>query len=517
MTVTATLSEALTKAVTIPLKFIGAHRYSAYPPEAGDYEAPAGIRILAGATTGTGTIRTNHDDDGDDELFTVALGALPPDVKAGSPSSVEIEIQDDYVNAGSTVTLSATRTRVKEGEAVELILRFSRPVPMPERLQNDIMVRVAGIDNEDGDTEEYLNMIRVDGGRRTVTFSVQTYRDTDGDNERFTVSIPADEQFGWMTWLTVGSPSSVEIEIEDEPVLVTLSAQRTEVPEGGDDVEMTLNFSAPVPLQWWEETRIPIRVSGTDIEAGDLRWLNLGLNNISVRGGERSRMFLVGAKHDSDADDERFTVSVDTDSLPEGLTAGSPSSVEMVIVDNTPYLTVQDVEASESGGNMHFRVKLHRPPDRTVVVHYEVQDVTATHGLDYRLTDSTAASVGSTRGHLVFEPGRGGTERRVTVSVIDDAVDEGDETFRFILSNPSGAVIKRGQATGTIRNDDPLQSMWLSRFGRTVGSQVTDAVSDRLLSTPGAHATLAGQGVDLTRPGGGEAAGRTPAGRWPTR
>ena len=41
--------------------------------------------------------------------------------------------------------------------------------------------------------------------------------------------------------------------------------------------------------------------------------------------------------------------------------------------------------------------------------------------------------------------------------------------------------------------------MWLSRFGRTVGSQVTDAVTERLEGglAPGAHMTLAGQPLDL--------------------
>ena len=53
--------------------------------------------------------------------------------------------------------------------------------------------------------------------------------------------------------------------------------------------------------------------------------------------------------------------------------------------------------------------------------------------------------------------------------------------------------------------------MWLSRFGRTVGAQVTDAVSGRLAAdlAPGAHATLAGQPLDLSRAGDATALGET--------
>ena len=37
-----------------------------------------------------------------------------------------------------------------------------------------------------------------------------------------------------------------------------------------------------------------------------------------------------------------------------------------------------------------------------------------------------------------------------------------------------------GAGTGTIRNSDPLQQAWAARFGRTVASQVVEAVSNRL-------------------------------------
>ena len=84
------------------------------------------------------------------------------------------------------------------------------------------------------------------------------------------------------------------------------------------------------------------------------------------------------------------------------------------------------------------------------------------------------------------------------MAVLDDVIDEGAETLVLTLSNPVGAHIADSEATGTIKNSDPLQKMWLSRFGRTVASHVTGAVSDRL-ATPlsGARVTVGGQSVDL--------------------
>ena len=117
----------------------------------------------------------------------------------------------------------------------------------------------------------------------------------------------------------------------------------------------------------------------------------------------------------------------------------------------------------------------------------------ATAGADYTATSGT----------LTFAPGE--WNKFVQVPVLDDAVDEGVEYFLVRFSNPqgAGAVVAQDQEeqVALITNDDHLQAMWLARFGRTVGSQVTDAVSERLEAglAPGAHATLAGQPLALTR------------------
>ena len=89
VTITLTLSEALSSRVTIPLVVYG---FSAEP---GDYGRLASITIPANSLTGTGRIATRHDADIRDDVFGVDLGTLPPEVVAGSPSSVAITIIDD--------------------------------------------------------------------------------------------------------------------------------------------------------------------------------------------------------------------------------------------------------------------------------------------------------------------------------------------------------------------------------------------------------------------------------------
>ena len=111
--------------------------------------------------------------------------------------------------------------------------------------------------------------------------------------------------------------------------------------------------------------------------------------------------------------------------------------------------------------SLDFAVTLNRAASHEVSVDYATADETATAGADYTATSGT----------LTFAAGE--TAKTVKVPVLDDAVDEGKEVMRLLHSNPQGAYLRgvHSKAKGVIRNDDALQKLWLSRFGRTVASQ----------------------------------------------
>ena len=102
VTVRATVSEALSEAVTIPLTVT---RGTA---ESGDHGSLASITLPAGFTSATGTLPTVEDDDGEDETFTVALGSLPAGLTADSASSVEVTITDSGLSAEGDTTTSSS-------------------------------------------------------------------------------------------------------------------------------------------------------------------------------------------------------------------------------------------------------------------------------------------------------------------------------------------------------------------------------------------------------------------------
>ena len=167
-------------------------------------------------------------------------------------------------------------------------------------------------------------------------------------------------------------------------------------------------------------------------------------------------------------------------------------SVAPVAPDADPAaLSVADARAREgTDETIDFRVSLSRAMSAAVTVDYATEDgrgMAATAGEDYTPVSGT----------LTFAPGE--TAKTVAVPILDDVIDEGEEAFTLLLSNASGARIADGVATGTIVNSDPLQKMWLSRFGRTVAGHVVDAVAGRLSGpTGGSQVTLGGQSIDLS-------------------
>ena len=165
-------------------------------------------------------------------------------------------------------------------------------------------------------------------------------------------------------------------------------------------------------------------------------------------------------------------------------------------------LSVVDAEVEEAeGATLDFVVTLSRAHSSETSVGYATADGTATAGSDY-----TAAS-----GTLTFAPGE--TGKTVSVTVLDDAHDEGSETLTLTLSSPSGAVVADGEATGTITNTDAMPKAWLARFGRTVAGQVLDAVESRLEAprAAGVEASLAGQRLGGASPEEDEARERREA------
>ena len=158
------------------------------------------------------------------------------------------------------------------------------------------------------------------------------------------------------------------------------------------------------------------------------------------------------------------------------------------VVKGPTALSVSDAEVEEAAGAvLSFEVMLDRPRPRLVTtVDYRTEDITASAGTDCPGPDYVSAT-----GRIVFQPGT--SRRTVEISVCDDGEDEGTETMKLVLSDPSHNVrLEDDEGIGTITNTDPMPKAWITRFGRTVGSQVVVALTGRLESNGGSHITVGG-------------------------
>ena len=194
--------------------------------------------------------------------------------------------------------------------------------------------------------------------------------------------------------------------------------------------------------------------------------------------------------------------------------------VSATVSPSLPALSVFDAEVQEgSGARLDFEVRLSRAAEVRVGVYYETADGTARAGrypdgsISYRARrDCEAGRYNDDNGDylpasglLLFEAGE--TVKTVSVAVCDDAHDEGSETMYLRLTGLAlvegldvSSYIADGEAVGTITNDDPMPGAWLARFGRTVGSQVLEAVSARVDGRPNSHLRVGGVTVGGVSP-----------------
>jgi len=143
---------------------------------------------------------------------------------------------------------------------------------------------------------------------------------------------------------------------------------------------------------------------------------------------------------------ETFLVTL---SLPTGgATLGNANGTGTITNDDvaaTPSASIGDVSVAEGNDGVSylvFTVTLSVAPTGPVTLDFMTVAGTALAGSDF---------VG-TSGQVSFATGQ--TTQTISVPIIGDTNAENAETFTVTLSNPSGATIGDGSATGTITNDD---------------------------------------------------------------
>ena len=433
------------------------------------------------------SVETREDDtDEPDEMFTVTLSnpsgaTLDDDTATGT-------ITDDDVP-----TLSIANATVEEGETAEFTVRLS---------MDSAQSITVNYWTSDGTAEAGMDYDSTSGshsfspGELVHTISVPTIEDeNDEPNETFTVTLSSSNdvtlQPGTATGTitdnggdgggggggngnngnTGGNNHNTNIddgtdlnnggEDEDElrdvgdPGLPKISIADTTVEEG-DTARFVVTLSPA------SDQTLTVRYrteDGTADEGTDYRGVSRTLT--FVPGNTRQSIAVPTQDDALDEPDETFLVTL---SNPSGATLEDGSATGTIIDDDVPVppptLSIADATVVE-GETARFAVGLSRASEQTVTVSYRTAGGTAAAGRDF-----DAAS-----GTLTFGPRT--TQQVIAVPTREDKLDEPDETFLVTLSNPSGATIQDGTATGTIADDDvrslaPINRELLPEIGRAL-------------------------------------------------
>jgi aryl-phospho-beta-D-glucosidase BglC (GH1 family) len=280
-------------------------------------------------------------------------------------------------------------------------------------------------------------------GETSRTVSVPVIRDTIAEStEAFTLLLSS----------PVGATltrSSATATIQDDdsatpPTPPTATIANVSVNEGNSGTStarytVTLSAATAAPVTITYVTANGTATAGSDYVAKS--------GTLSFAAGETTKSIDVVINGDTLVEvDETFQVRLTAASGATILTSQATGTIRN---DDqpppVPAISVGNATVTEGNSgtvNMTFTVTLSQASTSTVTVQYATADGTATAGGDYNALSGT----------LTFAPGQ--TTKTITVAVRGDTLVESAETFRLLLSSPSGATISTATGTGTITNDD---------------------------------------------------------------
>jgi hypothetical protein len=137
----------------------------------------------------------------------------------------------------------------------------------------------------------------------------------------------------------------------------------------------------------------------------------------------------------------------------------------------TPSVSIRDAQRLEGRAgvrDLRFHVRLTRPVQRAVTVHYRTSVPTvgagAAEGADYIARRGIVRIRAGARRGIISVPVRG------------DRIRERNERFLVVLSRPRHAKLRRSRALGTVRDDDPLPLISVHNGGALEGSGIRPTV-----------------------------------------
>ena len=293
------------------------------------------------------------------------------------------------------------------------------------------------------------------------------------------------------------------IDDEGQPS-VFFDMAESSVSESDSVVEISVNLSNPSGLP----VNVDYSVVGGTATGGGVDFDLPGSGQLSFAPNETQKIFQVNVT-DDDLHEESETVLFML-SNPDNAEQGSVLQHELTLLDNEsePAVSfeVADSDGPESQSPVSILVSLSHASSETVTVEVSHAGGTAEEeGVDFSLDEG-----------LVLEFAPGETGQSVPVAIVNDDLDEADETIRLLISNPVNAQLGSiTESTYTILDDDdPVIPEVAFASGASSDDESASTVNlpvqlsesttvEVTVSYQLISATAVGEGEDFTLPGTG--------------
>lgn len=330
------------------------------------------------------------------------------------------------------------------------------------------------------------------GGRFTESSGTGTLRPGD-QAVAITLEIPQDTVYQGnvdyslvVTGGKIEKPVSVTIKSIDDELPVSLSVADLTVNEsaGQADVVVTLSPLSSVPTTFHWATSNGTAVNGSDYTSSS--------GDVTIAAGQTSATLSVPVLDDLlNEADKTFTLTL---SNPDGAS----------ISDSTAIVTIQDDDAApsvafiqstrsvaESAGTIQLDLALSTASGQAITVPYTVSG-TATSATDYTLTAGT----------ITIGPGQ--TTASIPLAILDDGLNETNETVIVTLGSPTHATLGTPSSlTTTIIDNDGAPTLYVSDVSVSESAgQATFTV--QLTTASGTTVTFDWTTVDGTALGGSD-------------
>ena len=386
--------------------------------ESGTTQFTLTVRASDGSETADTTVTVDVTDVDD----TPAIRVADAEATEGDDTEMVFRVTLESASTGTVTvnyaTADGTATAGEDYTATSGTLTFAPG-------ETEKTVSVAIIDDTVEDSGETFTLVLSDpsGGSLGDTEATGTIFNTDPPAIQTSVSEPAGEDLPADTTTTgavaVGGTATGNIgtsEDSDWFAVELVAGRRYTIDLRGSPTE---DGTLSDPCLYGIHDSDGNLISGTTND--DIRWSNLN-SRVTFQATETGTYYIAA-----------------------GAFGSNQGTYTLAVTEKAPTIRVANPSATEGvDSEVVFRVTLESASSGTVTVNYATADGTATAGEDYTATS----------GALTFAPGE--TEKTVSVTILDDTVEDSAETFRLVLSNPSGARLGDRKATRRdLRHRDP--------------------------------------------------------------